>query len=321
MMASQGNWLLSNPTAWQSGASAKKMVREYFEFALASKIAKRLEARHLTDDVERIDYALRRVQLRVLNYREVQFDPRDWPALLSGIGYCDQTNAAACKVLAHSFKHAQLYALTDVEHHTSPHTIGRVWSTNRNEWLYFDASGDRPIVFRRRSDGGVEILNHPFVTYRSREAPPAWTYRMNGQVMNEYTSTYSSYMEKRILDNLRQSAARRSDATPSVSPPSAAPSASPSAAPSASPSASPSAPPSASAPRAPVRHPSQRDADIARQYVAARAEDILGDRKKALAHYAALAALPVNGLDDESRLLIAAAQQFATRPEATAPNL
>src|SRR4051794_20216945 len=299
MMAFRGNWLLSKPTAQQSGGSVRKVVATYFEFALAAKIAQRVEARHLTNDVDRIEYALRRVQMRVLSYGELQFNQHDWPALLSGIGYCDQINAAACKVLAHSFTHAQLYALYDSEHRTSPHTIGRVWSTERNEWLYFDAAADRPVVFRRRADGGVELLNHASAIYAGRETPATWTYRLDGWVLNEYTSTYPAYLTNHVLNSLRRPVDFRPVTMPSESP-----------------VESPVSLPLPASPR-----DSPRYAGIARQYVAARAEDILGDQSEARARYSALAALSDNGLDDESRLLVAAARQFAARRDPAAPGL
>jgi hypothetical protein len=255
----------------------------YYEYVLAGDLASDVAVRGIHDDVARIDYALRRVQLRVLTQMQVPHRASVWPTLVSGLGWCDQVNAVAARVLAHSFAHAQIYALYDAEKHISPHTIGRVWSEQRHEWLYFDAFWDRPVVFHHTADGKPEILNVSSVEHSNRLAPPL-IYHLGGWVLNEYPSTYPGYLAGMAV---RRQADRPKDLLPGDGPPD---------------------------PHGIT--PSQRDGRVftrlAQVYVRARAEDLVGDREKARREYLKIASDPEGVLDGRAQLLRDAAREFAS---------
>jgi hypothetical protein len=138
----------------------------------------------------------------VLNQTQVPHLPRRWSSLASGLGWCDQINGAAARVAAHAFKRAQLYALYDAAHKTSPHTIGRVWSDGRNDWLYFDAFYETPVVFARKQNGAPEFVAMGHTAMRSRGPAPEGVYRLRGWVMNEYRPSFGGQIEARLVNRL-----------------------------------------------------------------------------------------------------------------------
>ena len=276
---------------------ASKLFGTYVEFALTGKMARTVAAHGDRDDVARIDYALRRAQLRVLNAIEVPHDPHVWPVLIAGFGWCDQVNAVAAQVLAHSFRHAQLYALYDPQAQASPHTVGRVWSDQRHEWLYFDAFFNQPVVYRRTGPGKYEILNKADVVYPDRDPLPAQPiYALDGSVTNEYPAGYPSYLLQKFVARMRGEGTAEKPPEPLALPALAV---------------SQEASLSAAQLPAAAPHDPAVFARVARQYVDARAEDILGDREKARAKYLAVAENPEAQLDDGARLLTEAARVFA----------
>lgn len=318
-------WLLREPQS-APAKKVRRVVNTYLEFAIAGVMAGRAREHGDTDDVARIDYVIRRAQLRMLNHLEVPHNAQEWPVLIAGVGYCDQINAAVCEVLSHSFKHAQLFATYDPKRKISPHTIGRVWSSQRNEWLYFDAFPDRPVVFRRTANGGVEYLNHPSVHYTGRQPPPESAYHLDGWVLNEYTRSFPRYVVRKLAAIGKQPPAAPGplDPMPINAPlvPGGVPNTAPSEVPDPAPSAvsdtmSGGAPATASAAEAAVapasvRKPAVYDR-ILRAYVRARADDLFGDRDEAREEYLAIADDAEGKTDPDAALLQDAARQFAAR--------
>jgi hypothetical protein len=296
MRANSSHLLAAHPSLSPLAGPIQRLVPTYFEFALAARIAARVAAHGDTDDVARIDYALRRVQIRVLNGIQVPHDSRSWPPLVAGIGYCDQVNGAACEILAHFYNRPELYAFYDPVQNISPHAVGRVWSKSRQEWLYFDAFCDRPVVFRRRADQSIEILNHPQVTFPARKQPPLDAYRLSGWVLNRYSATYPKYLIYKAY-----SAAFGDAEGPIPVTESAVNAAAPAAGP-------PVETPTADAgPKADAGLYTR----IASAYVRARADDLLGSRDQAKERYRAIASDKQAARDVDAAVLQAAALEFA----------
>jgi hypothetical protein len=331
LVNASATWLL--PRSYDDGVRGQltKSLSTYVEFALAGKMAATVEAHGDRDEVARIDYAIRRAQLRTLTHQQLDYAPRDWPVLVSGIGVCDQVNAAVCQILAHSFRHAQLYALVDPQTKLSHHTVGRVWSDRRHEWLYFDAFTDRPLVYHL-VNGKAEYLNRPEITYAGRKPPLFFLYDYPGFVLNEYPATYPQYMLSRIGEGAKRVAhdtgAKMSAAMQSMgtsartklaslsslfrrkqAPPQVAKATPPSTGSVAPP---PPPPPPAAAPAPPPKLDAAVYARVASAYVRARAEDILGDRAKAKERYKSIAADPGGARDEDAALLQEAARQFGS---------
>jgi len=137
-------------------------------------------------------------------------------SLASGLGYCDQINGVVAHVASHRFRRAQLYALYDAAHKSSPHTIGRIWSDERHDWLYFDASFDTPIVFAKRGDGAPEFVDARARAIASRGRPAIDLYSLPGWIMNEYRPSVAGQLEIELVGLLNADGPQGLETPPAV---------------------------------------------------------------------------------------------------------
>src|SRR5207249_2183247 len=119
-------------------------------------------------------------------------------------------------VASHRFRRAQLYALYDAAHKSSPHTIGRIWSDERRDWLYFDASFDTPIMFAKRGGGALEFIDARARTIVSHGRPGIDVYRLPGWVMNEYRPSVAGQLEIELIGLLNDDGPRGLETPPAV---------------------------------------------------------------------------------------------------------
>jgi hypothetical protein len=211
------------PTAVLTGSDAdtgvtrfiKRSLHLYVKSALASYVAERLDTENDRDEA-----ALLRIVAHVreltLNQTQVPHAAKTWLSLASGLGYCDQINGVVAHVASHRFRRAQLYALYDAAHKSSPHTIGRIWSDERRDWLYFDASFDAPIVFAKRGDGVPEFVDARARAVVSRGRPAMDLYSLPGWVMNEYRPSVAGQLEIELVDLLNADGPQGLETPPAV---------------------------------------------------------------------------------------------------------
>lgn len=194
-------YAISLATPWlTSEGPAARIVGTWVEGALAARLAERAAgaaADHVA--LERIVSAVRD---QILNPSQVLHLPQDRRALLMGFGYCDQINAAIARAAASRFSSAQLFALYDAEQEISPHTVGRVWSSEREDWLYFDGFFERPVIYTRRPDGTVEYLPVTATPVAARGKPREEFYQLGGWIMNEYRASLPGYLGLRLMNRL-----------------------------------------------------------------------------------------------------------------------
>jgi hypothetical protein len=191
------------PTAVLTGSDAdtgvtrvfKRSLHLYVKSALASYVAESLDAAGEGDEAALLRI-VERVREIMLNQTQVPHAAKTWLPLASGLGYCDQINGVAAHVASHRFRRAQLYALYDPLRNSSPHTIGRIWSDERRDWLYFDASFDTPVLFAKRGDGAPEFVDARARTIASRGRPAMELYSLPGWVMNEYRPSVAGQLER-----------------------------------------------------------------------------------------------------------------------------
>jgi hypothetical protein len=152
-----------------------------------------------------VDFVFARlVPLRraLLSQNELEHPARNWFAFISGLGYCDQLNRAGALVLAHRFGRAQTYAISTADQ-TEGHVIGRVWSPDLGDWLYFDLWPVNVAVFRYDARTGVQPLRTA-CDVPSRDVPrqdgnAAALYQRipQGAVLNDYPSSFAAYLWSR----------------------------------------------------------------------------------------------------------------------------
>ena len=281
-------WILTDYDAGGGlHADGRKVIASWLSNAYAARLAEEIDATGARDDVQRIEQAVRKVQLHILTGDQVPHDPSSWPVLISGIGYCDQINSVVCRILVHWFPRAEIFALYDPAIKSFPHTVGRVWSPTRREWLYFDATYDRPLIYRRKSPGEIEILNpHAAVFDTTRLHPVSVSlYALDGSVMNAYQPSYFAWVFSRAVKPVVPP--QETVVTPS--------------------SPSPPVPES----RTPV--PPTNDAvfsKIRSEYLEARIDDLCGDEREADRLYRLVANSSSAGADYRASELRLAAQHF-----------
>ncbi|MGN6183927.1 MAG: hypothetical protein ACTHQM_09770 [Thermoanaerobaculia bacterium] len=196
--------LLEGPKADESRIrkATKQLVRVYINVAVADILAERALQGGGSDDVVlgRMMAEVRGMILSPRDWGDIRHSTALWPAFLSGVGYCDQINATICRMGAHRFEKAELVALYLPNGKPSPHTVGRVWSKERNDWLYFDAFYARPVIFTRDANGAPQFLTTDAgAVMTTREATPASTYALQGWKMSEFHSTFGAYVIDRVF--------------------------------------------------------------------------------------------------------------------------
>lgn len=174
-------------------------MRGYVQNGLASQVAKTAGSGTEEEVLMRIMLRVRKTVLNPRSPQQIRFDPRVWPALVAGVGYCDQINGAISLAAAHRFPRAELVALYDPKTHTLPHTVGRVWSTTRRDWLYFDAYYAEPIIFTRDAKGLPRtVLTNDPLPWSTRERAPAGTYALAGWPLAEFHDSFAMYIVSRL---------------------------------------------------------------------------------------------------------------------------
>lgn len=265
-----------------------RLAARYLEFGSAAYVKKRaIGGEWASDDVSRIMSVLTYLRSRVLNGAQVHHEWHEWPALLRGYGYCDQLNATACEVLVGAFPRAQLVGLVDRNTGKSPHTVGRVWSPERDEWLYFDLYLADAVVYRKAAGGKAEILargDHD----PTRESLPDSIYDLDAFVLSRYRGTYAAHL---TLKATQQMADRLIGVYGSV----------------------PSPPPAFEAPPPAPPRPRYNVTALERRYLAARLEHLFGDPVRAAVLYRDVATAAANARDPQSMEIAAAARLLRQR--------
>lgn len=189
----------SDTMMWGEGGPGGRLLRGYVQNGLAAQVAN--DAGSGTDE-EVLMRMMLRVRRSVLNPRtdeELRFDPRFWPALVAGVGYCDQINGAICLAAAHRFPKAELVGLYDPKTRALPHTVGRVWSRTRAEWLYFDAFYAESVIYTRDATGVPKVvLAQAPLPWSSREPAPEGTYALAGWPLGQFHESFAMYIVSRL---------------------------------------------------------------------------------------------------------------------------
>jgi hypothetical protein len=193
-------------------------------------------------------------------------------------------NAAVAAIAARRFEKAELYALVDSASGSSPHTIGRVWSSKRGEWLYFDAFYADAVIFTKDSTGSPRFLETDDPRVISRGEISRETYSMGGVRLSGFRSTFGRYLWTRLTEE-----------KPPTFPP-------------------PLGPVAVGPPANPF--PGRDDAvfrKVARAYAAARVEDLFGERP--VEGYRKIAADPLCQRDERAWEIAVLARAMADADE------
>lgn len=189
-------WLVTgaSPEDGRVVANAKRLVGAWVQLNLAGAIAERI-GRGASSEEETLHRAMLLVRDKVISGHEFSHYPHSGPVLIAGLGYCDQVNGAVALIAARHFKTAQIYALYDAKQKRSPHTVGRVWSDKRRDWIYFDAFFDVPVMYTIGHDGKPSYIAQPPVRpLPKRSTPDRTLYALPGWVLADYPTDIVTYV-------------------------------------------------------------------------------------------------------------------------------
>jgi hypothetical protein len=201
------SWMMdSGVTGGRILGMVKRLTAGYVQTAIAADIAARLDSGQAGDDVRNLARIITFVREHMLTATEFVHHPGPHAALVRGVGFCDQVNAAVATIAAAHFERAELFALVDPLTNVSPHTIGRVWSSERREWLYYDAFYADAVVFTKDAAGRPHYIDAGIARVPSRGATSRAVDRLGGATLVQFEPTYGSYLVTRV---------RRRNLTPS----------------------------------------------------------------------------------------------------------
>lgn len=251
--------LMSGPWLLNYAEGSPNSLDLSYRNAVGLWIEKGIAAKAVRDpggpDAQRIGAMLVQMKPFLISQTEITHGPAIAHTGIAGIGWCNHVNGFAAEVLSHYYPKAESFA---VNNGATSHTFGRVWTSA--EWLYFDAWADEIVVFRWRGT--------PDYLFRSRQTQ-TMTPTDVVNVANAYNRADHGYTLRRfrptVLGQLIEDMGNRFDHGSDTAP-----------------GADEQFVPSARLPR-----PTIHDA-AAKEYIAARFEQLSGDKAEARRRYAAV---------------------------------
>lgn len=211
---STSDWILTDYVRAVKGPQTllsntfRKLLATYVQYNVVAGFRRTHEPRQELGDVERLVAFLVPLRRTMLNQVDVAHSPASWPTIVSGMGWCDQLNGMAANVLSRDFDHAQLIGLINTQN-GDRHTIGRVWSKQRREWLYFDVWGS-VVVFRLNDRQEPEVLKRvdpfqgSFPPHPAATVDAMYAFTAQGTVFNEYAPSFGGYLLAKVSSALHR---------------------------------------------------------------------------------------------------------------------
>ena len=109
------------------------------------------------EEIEALKNSLLAFRSYVRTQSEIPHRMLDCPAIVSGLGWCNQINEDAAIWLAQEFGVCYVVAIYDPETKKG-HTIGRAKSRFDGQWIYFDAWPPKPCLFKVTQQGTADYL-------------------------------------------------------------------------------------------------------------------------------------------------------------------
>lgn len=307
-IASSG-WLMSGSVPSDGAVTrlAKRFLGAYVQTSIAGNLAKGIETSPESDE-QVLHRMMVIVRDKTFNHLQFGHAPQTWPILVSGAGYCDQINAAVATLAAHRFPRAEVFAMWDPVRKISPHTIGRVWSPQKKDWLYYDAFFAEPVVYTMDAKGPHFLRADASAMIPRRGQPDAGLYELRGYAMGNFTPTFAGYVASRLRSGGVKNAATAQNTTVALNVQRALQierrETSPARIEQAKAAADLIVPPAAS-----DKEKERAFEAVARAFVSARMEHVLGDRVPIEA-YRRIAADPTAKLDQRAENIAELARTF-----------
>jgi hypothetical protein len=180
--------------------AGQKTLATLLQYSLVTHFRRNQVVPEGASDPERMMAYLVPLKKALLSQTSVPHAASSWPVMLSGLGWCDQVNGVAAILLAAEFPSVQMIGMVDSESGAG-HTVGRVWSPEMNDWLYYDIWGDEVVVFSVGDDGNADYIGRASpMPHRAPSAENAavlhrlYNQTRDGFVFNEFRRTFGGYL-------------------------------------------------------------------------------------------------------------------------------
>lgn len=161
------NWLSANSAAWLLNDSqradnipermAQVFTGELIQQSLMAHFHDRVGKPQWKDDAAYAGAMLHALRPTLISQREIYHTAVGTPPALSGLGWCDELNGVAGRLLAHDFDRIEIVGVNDKET-GGGHSFGRFWSPQHKDWLYYDIWTEEVLIFKVRPGQAPEYL-------------------------------------------------------------------------------------------------------------------------------------------------------------------
>lgn len=138
---------------------------ELVQQSLISHFHDRHSKKAWSNDATYAGMLLHRLRPTLISQREIYHESAGTPTAIAGLGWCDEVNGIAGRLLAQDFDKVEIVGVRDKK--AGGHSFGRFWSPQYADWLYFDIWTEEVLIFRARPNAAPEYL------YRSRPIGPS----------------------------------------------------------------------------------------------------------------------------------------------------
>jgi hypothetical protein len=218
-------WILNGVSAPPTGVDGamQKLVGEVIQQSLVAHFRSAGPHSPKGRDAAFAAEQLRRLRPMLINQSELYHNPIKGQMALSGLAWCDEANGLAGRLLAYDFDNVQIVGVRDPKSGLA-HSFGRFWSSQYNNWLYFDVWPEEVFVFRPTMGGDVEYLHSSrplgdHIEWPDDVLAAKMAHKMvrRGFVHNELQSNVGSYFLHRITNLLMHDHTAPTDAIPFLS--------------------------------------------------------------------------------------------------------
>lgn len=168
-------YLTVQNAGWMLGDTKRKLgsienfwrifTSELVQQSMVSHFHDRHSKKGWSNDATYAGMLLHKLRPTLISQREIYHESGGAPTAISGLGWCDELNGIAGRLIAQDFDKVEIVGVRDKK--AGGHSFGRFWSPQYADWLYFDIWTEEVLIFRARPDSAPEYL------YRSRPIGPS----------------------------------------------------------------------------------------------------------------------------------------------------
>lgn len=159
LATNSAGWILNDNGRSKSipGKMAQVFTGELIQQSMIAHFHDRYGKSQWKDDAAFAGMLLHALRPTLISQREIYHQAVGTPTAFSGLGWCDELNGVAGRLLAHDFDRIEIVGVNDPKT-GGGHSFGRFWSKQHMDWLYFDIWTEEVLIFKIRAGKAPEYL-------------------------------------------------------------------------------------------------------------------------------------------------------------------